>query len=312
MGVRPGPRYDQQAFDEAIPNKTMTQPKENWNGDVRHEPADSLEPPDLYNRERIAEKLDGWDALGEAAAARYREQGFLVIGNAFGDAQVEAARQDLSDLIMGRVEGFAGIKFERWARDKLDQLALEERESAVRKLMDFVQHGDGLRSIAEDARFLGALRRLLGDQTPSCFQEMALLKPPRGVEKPWHQDKAYFDYDVRVPVVGAWIALDEATKENGCMHFIAGSHREGPIIHFQRRDWQICDTEMQGRPAVAAPVSAGDCILFDGLVHHGTPTNRTDKRRRAIQLHYAPAGTIQCATEERLKWFGSEGKDVEC
>lgn len=227
MGVRPGPRYDQQAFDEAIPNKTMTQPKENWNGDVRHEPADSLEPPDLYNRERIAEKLDGWDALGEAAAARYREQGFLVIGNAFGDA-------------------------------------------------------------------------------------MALLKTPRGVEKPWHQDKAYFDYDVRVPVVGAWIALDEATKENGCMHFIAGSHREGPIIHFQRRDWQICDTEMQGRPAVAAPVSAGDCILFDGLVHHGTPTNRTDKRRRAIQLHYAPAGTIQCATEERLKWFGSEGKDVEC
>ena len=56
---------------------------------------------------------------------------------------------------------------------------------------------------------------------------MALLKPPRGREKPWHQDHAYFNLPLDTPIVGVWIALDEATPENGCMHVIPGSHREG-------------------------------------------------------------------------------------
>ena len=49
-----------------------------------------------------------------------------------------------------------------------------------------------------------------------------------GREKPWHQDKAFFEIDVTSPVVGVWIALDEATPDNGCMHVIPGSHLEGP------------------------------------------------------------------------------------
>jgi phytanoyl-CoA hydroxylase len=143
---------------------------------------------------------------------------------------------------------------------------------------------------------------------------MALIKPPLiGREKPWHQDFAYFNLPLGTPVVGVWIALDEALIENGCMHVIPDSHRDGPVVHFQRRDWQICDTDVNVRQVVAVPLQPGSCLLFDGLLHHGTPPSQSRLRRRAVQYHYKPASVAFYADNtERLKVFGEEGKDAYC
>lgn len=160
---------------------------------------------------------------------------------------------------------------------------------------------------------LDAVARLL-DAEPEVYQDMALLKPAGlGREKPWHQDKAYFNVEAETPVVGIWIALDEALPENGCMHFLAGSHREGAVPHFNRRDWQLCDTEVLRRGGiVAAPVPAGGGLLFDGLVMHGTPANHSDRRRRALQFHYIPRGASRTSLEARMALFGAEGKNATC
>lgn len=156
------------------------------------------------------------------------------------------------------------------------------------------------------------MARLVGD-TPELFQDQALLKPPLiGREKPWHQDNAYFNVPPETAVVGVWIALDEATPENGCMYVIPGSHRAGPVIHFKRRDWQICDTDVAADAAWTVPLEPGGCLIFHGLLHHGTPPSRSPQRRRALQFHYKPAGATQIAAEQRLAIFGSEGKDVTC
>ena len=92
-----------------------------------------------------------------------------------------------------------------------------------------------------------------------------------------------------------------------------GQHKKGPRIHFQRRDWQICDTEMLGQRSVSAPLKPGGLLLFSGLLPHGTPHNSSGKRRRALQYHYAPSDAKPLEDqEERLRHFGSEGKDVSC
>ena len=115
---------------------------------------------------------------------------------------------------------------------------------AIRKIFRFVDHEPRLDAMAAHSGLLGVLEQIMGD-TPELFQDMALVKPPRhGSEKPWHQDCAYFNLQEGTTVVGVWIALDEATAENGCLHIIPGSHIEGPMIHFKRRDWQICDTDV--------------------------------------------------------------------
>ncbi|MCC5850082.1 MAG: phytanoyl-CoA dioxygenase family protein [Verrucomicrobia bacterium] len=67
-----------------------------------------------------------------------------------------------------------------------------------------------------------------------------------------------------------------------------------------------------GKPCVAVPLKPGGMLLFDGLLPHGTPTNFSTKRRKAVQYHYAGISVVKSSPEARLAVFGSEGKDVEC
>ena len=109
------------------------------------------------------------------------------------------------------------------------------------------------------------------------------MKPPfHGAEKPWHQDTAYFDYTPLGGVIGVWIALDEATVENGCMQVIPGSHLDGPAKHYHVRDCQLEDGGVRVDRAVVVPLKPGGALFFSGLIHHGTPPNTSGDRRRAL------------------------------
>jgi phytanoyl-CoA hydroxylase len=226
---------------------------------------------------------------------------------------VEGAVDGLLYLLSGQHPTYTGIMYEKKAKGvAVDRLSAAERQDYVRKFMWFVEYEERLKRLAYHPQLLALVTRLVGD-TPSMYQDMALLKPPRiGREKPWHQDHAYFDLPLSATVVGVWIALDEATLDNGCMVIYPGSHRQGPVVHFQRRDWQICDTYDRYQGAVAVPLKPGGALFFHSLLHHGTPANHSSQRRRAVQFHYAPASAQKTSKEERLALFGEEGKEVTC
>jgi ectoine hydroxylase-related dioxygenase (phytanoyl-CoA dioxygenase family) len=145
------------------------------------------------------------------------------------------------------------------------------------------------------------------------IQDMALLKPPfRGSEKPWHQDTAYFDWTPLGGILGTWIALDEATVENGCMQVIPGSHLDGPAPHFHVRDCQIADQRVRVERAVAIPLKPGGILFFSGLLHHGTPPNTTSLRRRGLQYHYAAANCQHMTIQQHAELFESDGAYAGC
>jgi len=268
--------------------------------------------PELYQPVGVVEPIHTLDAFNEETLAQYRRDGFVAIEDAFTPQEVQDAKDGLNDLVMGRREGFTGIQYESEARELLPTLSLENRLDAVRKFWKFAEYEPRLDAMARHPKLQRVLELILGEP-PVMFQDMALIKPPKiGVEKPWHQDQAYFDYPLGTRVVGVWIAIDAATVENGCMRLLPGLHREGPKLHFKRRDWQICDAEMMGLHPVAAPLRPGGLLLFDGLLPHGTPTNSSPYRRRAVQYHYHNASAQKTSTEDRLAIFGSEGKDVSC
>ena len=271
-------------------------------------------PEWLYRYAAVAESgVQGLGAIGDEEVRSFHERGYLVVHNAFTPAETREGLQGLVDLIDGRNPDFDGLQFENAVLDRLNQLSSEERQDAVRKLFYFTDYDARLKALVEHPKLLTALRRLISEDELTMFQDMALIKPPRiGREKPWHQDMAYFNLPLSATVVGAWIALDEATLENGCMMVIPGSHKRGAVIHFKRRDWQICDTDVLNDGAVAVPLKPGGCLFFHGLIHHGSPANRSDRRRRAVQFHYCAASVEQTTEEDRLATFGSEGKGVSC
>jgi phytanoyl-CoA hydroxylase len=269
--------------------------------------------PDLYHYDGIAEGVDGFTSITDEHIAQFYEQGYLAVHNAFSGAEVQSALDGLLHLLSGAVPDFKGVMYERSAQDvPVEGMTAEQKQDYVRKFMWFVKYDERLDALAHHPALLTVIQRIMGE-APVLFQDMGLLKPPRlGREKPWHQDHAYFELPLEAKVVGCWIALDEATTENGCMIVIPGTHRQGPVVHFKRRDWQICDTHVKNQGAVAVPLRPGGCLLFSSLIHHGTPTNFSDKRRRAVQFHYRPESAPKTSVEERLAVFGEEGKDVTC
>jgi len=269
-------------------------------------------PPALYEHTATSTGIPGFESVGEEAADFYKTYGYLVVDDAFTSAEIETALDGLMYLIEGNRPDFRGIQYEGAVRKSLHTIPVDKRQDYVRKLISYVDFEHRLKALSEHPTLIAAVTRLIGEP-PALFANQALLKPPLvGREKPWHQDHAYFNLPMGTPIIGCWIALDHAIPENGCMHVVPGTHREGPVVHFRRRDWQICDDQVQLGKIMAVPLRPGGILFFDGLLHHGTPPTTSTLRRRALQFHYCPDSVARISAEQRLKVFGSEGKDVTC
>ncbi|XP_043286287.1 phytanoyl-CoA dioxygenase domain-containing protein 1 homolog isoform X2 [Venturia canescens] len=134
----------------------------------------------------------------------------------------------------------------------------------------------------------------LNFQEPAICQSMYIYKNPGlGSEVKAHQDAAYL-YTDPLKLVGFWIALDDATLENGCLWIAPGSHKSGVHRRFIKNkdpnspELLIYDSPAPCYPASnfrAVPVRRGACILIDGQVVHFSRANKSDKSRHAYTFH---------------------------
>lgn len=291
----------------------MNTPAHDQTNEVVNTPPPIPYPEELYSFDTVANSIiGGFSSVSDSDIQYFHQNGYLVIDDAFSAEEIQDAIDGMVYLMDGNNPDFRAIQFEPKLAKQKDEMDADERRDAIRKIFNFVSHETRLNALAAHSGLLTVLERIMGD-APVLFQDMALVKPKLyGSEKPWHQDCAYFNLEDGTTVVGVWIALDEATAENGCMHIIPGSHNEGPMIHFKRRDWQICDTHVPISRDTMVPLQPGGCLFWHGLLHHGSPVNQSEHRRRALQFHYKPASSGDISTQERMDLFGSEGKDVDC
>jgi phytanoyl-CoA hydroxylase len=141
---------------------------------------------------------------------------------------------------------------------------------------------------------LAAICADLGYAEPLLLQSMYIFKQPNiGGEVTCHQD-ATFLYTEPPSVTGFWFALEDATKENGCMWAIPGGHKLGLKKRFVRaagggQDEMIFETlddsPWPETPQAPLEVSQGALILLHGLLPHLSHANRSSKSRHAYTLH---------------------------
>ncbi|MFN8526969.1 MAG: phytanoyl-CoA dioxygenase family protein [Chloroflexota bacterium] len=254
------------------------------------------------------------ERLSEADLAFFRANGYLAIEGLLSADEVAVAKAALSDLIAHRErygDGL-GIQEEPYYQDGGTTAVGDDPELRVRKLWKFAKSERRLGELTRHPKLVALLDQLIGPGH-RMIQDMALLKPPyAGAEKPWHQDNAYFDYTPLDGIVGAWIAVDRATVENGCMQVIPGTHLDGPAPHYHVRDCQLNDERVEVPRALVVPLAPGGVLLFSGLLHHGTPPNRSADRRRALQFHYAAAHCQKLSIREHAELFDDGGAYAGC
>lgn len=262
----------------------------------------------LYSRYKVHQPIASPQEMNEATLQFYKQNGFVAVNQVIEPAEVQQAIEALMQHVFDP-DTKTTVQFSKPVKEIRSP---EERENAVRKVALFIGKDEVLTSLSQHPKLVEIVEKLLGEES-RLVQDMALLKPPRGGgEKPWHQDMAYGNLAYDKAVIGVWIALDEAEIENGCMHVIPRSHMQGAIPHYAERDWQLCDTMVPVERDVVVPLKPGGALFFHGLLMHGTPFNQSEKRRRAIQLHYAPRSAEKLSPKEYKRFFTNEMTDAEC
>jgi len=145
---------------------------------------------------------------------------------------------------------------------------------------------------------------LIGASDIDCFLSQFIFKNPGAWGQPWHQDSYYFPFDPPRPVVGVWLAVTEATLENGCLHVLPGSNSEP--VHEHQPDRRVganygyvelVDHDMDGcEPVLMEP---GDLLVFDSHLMHRSTDNVSAGLRAAMVFHFAAAGTVDRTEELR-------------
>jgi hypothetical protein len=110
-----------------------------------------------------------------------------------------------------------------------------------------------------------------------------LWKPAGGGATPWHQEDSFEGDPNQIQCsMGCWIALEDATPENGCMTVVPGTH-VGPMRpHPGLGRAEVAPEELAR--GISIPVSAGGALLFHGRILHGSHTNDSDRERRVLTL----------------------------
>jgi phytanoyl-CoA hydroxylase len=185
--------------------------------------------------------------------------------------------------------------FEEGAFDSGGRL-VKEKARAVNKIGHALHD---LEPVFDDFSRTAALKSLagsLGYRRPLLVQSMYIFKQPGiGGEVTCHQD-ATFLYTEPLSVTGLWFALEDATRENGCLWALAGGHRRGLKSRFLRAEGGGTRFETYDERPWAADglvpleVKKGALVLLHGLLPHLSRANRSPRSRHAYTLHVVEAG----------------------
>lgn len=227
-------------------------------------------------------------ALTEEQKAAFWRDGFLPVHDVLTSDEVAALRKRTEEIIRGEVP--FPDEYLQIEPEVLKGAAKEvPPEHRVRKLWNLTRFDPVFAEYARHPGIVAVLLDLLGPDV-KLYADQMLLKPPfHGSAKPYHQDSPYWPIEP-MELVTCWMALDDATTENGCMRFLPGTHRQGPLEHrhlegphMVPEGWE----EMSKRPEeVCLELKAGSCSFHHSLVLHETSPNRTPYPRRAMTTAY--------------------------
>lgn len=221
----------------------------------------------------------------------YQEQGYLVIPEVLGPADVDAAQQEierLHEFAAGEESppGEATFQFEPHT-----DVRSEHGRPVLRKIERTDLVSGLFADMARNPRMVAVVAELLGPVL-LLFRSTLMLKPARhGSQHGLHQDVAYWPLEPP-ELVTVSIAISASDAENGCIHVIPGSHRwpVGEWGNISRHD----DAAQTDRDDVDlsqlrdVPLEAGSAVLFHSNIVHGSGPNHSDRPRHTALYAYFP------------------------
>ncbi len=158
-------------------------------------------------------------------------------------------------------------------------------------------HDDIYSAIVQCEKMVSPMQRMLGDEPYHYHHKVSAKQPFAGGAWEWHQDYGYwYNNGCLWPAMAScYIAIDPATKENGCMQLISGSHLIGRVEHGKSGEQTGADMErveaaLERMPLIYAEMEAGDALFFHSNTLHRSDQNKSPNPRWGLICCYNTKG----------------------
>ena len=229
--------------------------------------------------------------LTDAQIAEYHERGFVVPDYRLPEAELQEIRDRHTALLKRHPE----------FRDNASIL---------------LNYDLGFLNYARDPNILDMVEQVIGPDI--CLWNMSFFAKPalNGKKTPWHQDGQY--WPIRpLATCTVWIAVDAATKENGCLRYIPGSHKANRLMaHEVKNDpnytlnQELAPAEYDEAEAVDLILEAGQMALHDVYIAHGSEENRSPHPRRGMTMRMMPTTSHYDRDAAKRKYAEAGGADL--
>ncbi len=227
--------------------------------------------------------------ITDAQRRQLDENGYFILENIFTQPEMDAlaaqieAHQQRHEQRLSASGGTQGIS----------------RAKEISFTDHLAERDDDIRVFATRPEFVAIATQLLGPDIDLYWNQSVFKGPEGEKEFPWHQDDGYTPVSPS-PYLTLWLALNDATTDNGCIWVLPGSHKNGLAEHKPSSIGLVCHSADDPDQGVAVPVKAGSLAVFYSLTMHKSGVNRSSGSRKAYILQYSHANLKNLKTGEIL------------
>lgn len=224
---------------------------------------------------------------------QYQRDGVLIYRELLSESEVDELLASVSEGV-SQLGGSRVAKNEEYDKDHTK--GDDYYDNVFLQRVNLWKLSDKIRSMFAGSELGKMVSTLAGVDGVRVWHDQTLQKLPWANPTAWHLDNPYWSFHSR-NAISIWIALDDATPENGCLYYLPGTHKTaefdrnvpiGPNVGKLLKaypEWQ------EIRPIVGA-MKRGDCGFHNGLTAHGAGANMTPGYRRAMTCAYMPVGSV--------------------
>jgi ectoine hydroxylase-related dioxygenase (phytanoyl-CoA dioxygenase family) len=212
-------------------------------------------------------------------AEQFDRDGYVVIDDLIDAATLEAVTAEI-DRYEAKVDAFL--------KTQPDERMMIAESGALTVTIHIAHRSPILTGLVTSPALTDLCADLIGPDVNLYWDQAVYKKPEKPRRVPWHQDNGY-TYIEPQQYLTIWLALTDATLDNGCPHVAPGLHKLGTLEHYyvEPLGFECFDAPEQ---QAAAPVKAGGAVVFSSLMPHLTGPNTTGPVRKAYIVQYAPVG----------------------
>lgn len=219
----------------------------------------------------------------------YKEKGYLIVPDLLSQDEIKSLRQETADIFRGKrgdIPGLLPTEGEMSDEDILKQYVAIHFPHKISPLVH---------KFLSQPKIIEVLTNIIGPDV-KCMQSMLFVKGPGKAGQSWHQDEFYIPTRNQ-SLTGVWIAIDDATIDNGCLWIIPGK----PAYIMQRvandsneyADVDTVDVSQFEKESIPVEVKSGSVVFFHGYTLHSSRRNKTtDCFRTALVNHYMDANSM--------------------